>query len=460
MLCPSDLLSLAHNIINTRYNYFASRTPSPAPRTCSSVTILPSQISCNEYTQISPVLIANGESEEDFGAAIYVSENELDMGCEVVEVLKGDCFHMEPEVNNEIQELLESNREIDRDDEEDRGDEDDQDDQKDQEDQEDHHDHDMPGIYKAVDVTDCKSPGEINECPAENLDRAVDNICACKYGPVDTRNPKEFHAIFRMLQTAFSPQITLDYTTFEEYIHRQPFEADPGPRPKPVYDFDLDSLACSKPVYPFRKDPRLLFKPSSQTTKALPSKSRKRGQKQFNVTLHFPEFKEFIEVILLSGRSKEYQLPVFSNLVPLRKLIKVPEYHAQESLTSNDVEVINSESVTIKRYDCRLTLAQMAIVLGLQDYKVTLMQYIDGAIFQMLDQICGFRVGRVGWSRGSSLKKRQEMVLMVTKFLRIYFPILTPELVELIIKRGFYCRMQQYLKKRRLERSGRNRRRS
>lgn len=407
-LRPSDFLALANTKINSRYVCSTSGA-SATPWTCAALTIVPSQITCQEHAQITPevIVITDDESVASFSAIDYVvlSDSEPDSFIETL----GDCG-LEDEVAQS--EGMQNYR-------------------SDSHGKEDQTDNDA-SVGGNVDKSE--SMENLGGC----LKFSAGNCLKRKNGSVDSANPKEFHAIFHMLQSALSPQIISEHTTIEEKFIQDPHGLDPAPR--------------ARPVFPFRRDPKLVFKPSVRTTISVPSKHKQKGKNQFLVTLNLPEFKEFAEVIVLSSPSKEYRLPVFSNLIPLRKLIELPKYWADTSLTDNDIEVMDNSSVSIKRYDCRLTLAQVAIVLGLQDYKVSLMKYVEDAIFLMLDQLCGFRVGIQKWSRGTPLKERKEMVIKVTRFLRIYFPMLSRDLVELVIKRGFYCRMQQHLKKKRQRR--------
>lgn len=409
-LRPSDFLALANTKINPRYVCSSSCA---TPWTCAALDIVPSQITCQEAgaAQMTPevIVITDDELEASIRAVDYVvlSDSNPD---DLIETLFVDCGSEDEAI--QIEEMQTSW--VDSRGSEDRIDSD-----------------------ATVDRIGDNVSTENTEKPDQCQDSSVGTCLEWKYGPVDSSIPKEHLAVFHMLQSVLSPQIIAEYKTSEKFI-QDPSSLDPAPR--------------ARQVFPFRKDPKLVFKPSVPTTISVPSKHKQNGKNQFLVTLDFPEFKELAEVIVLSGPLKEYRLSVFSRIIPLRKLIDLPKYRADTRLTDNDIEVMGNSSVAIKRHDCRLTLAQVAIVLGLQDYKVSLMKYVEDAIFLMLDQLCGFQVGIQKWNRGTPLEQRKEMVIKVTRFLRIYFPMLTHDLVELVIKRGFYCRMQQYLRKKRQRR--------
>lgn len=438
MMCPSELLALAYSRINpTNVCSTPRSTPSTSPWNYSSLTIVPSQISSEKQTQhISPelIVISDDESKKHSTSVDYVvlSESDSDLTSDLVQIIGDradtevydiettgmesfdDSYEGLSECVVNESATLEGDTRTKFDSEL------------------------IEGLTTGGCLTVGNKPQEINEGGSsgnrtDRTDRTED------LENTTDSNTSEFLPIFHMLQSILSPQIAPDYTNFEEYIQQYPYE--------------LAAKHRTRPVFPFRKDPRLVFKSSTRTGFGRPTKKNQTSGEQHLVTLRLVENKEYAEIIVLSGPDKEFKLPVFSTLKPLRKLVEIPEYQSTHKLADNDIEVMENSAVTIKRYDCRITLAQMAIVLGLQDYRVSLMKYIDEAIFQMLDQLCGFRVGVQKWSRGTPLKERKDMIIKVTRFLRVYFPMLTPELVELIIKRGFYCRMQQHLKRKRLGKS-------
>lgn len=254
----------------------------------------------------------------------------------------------------------------------------------------------------------------------------------------------DFFAIYHMLQTVYSPHLASDYTTFEDYIAQCSENSDTAAEPR------------SQPLYPLRKDPRLVRVSRSLSCSDLESgmsvtvKTPKR--RLFMVVLRFQQHREYVAVMALSGPEQEYKLPIFSDLIPFRLLLVLPEYQATSELTDSHVEVMNGcgfSGVAIKRYESRLTMAQMTIILGLQNYTISLTKHIEAAIFVMLEQLCGFRVGERTWCRGFGKKERRDIIARVTRFMHVYFPMLSPELVEIIIKRGSYARTQKFLRRRR-----------
>lgn len=180
-----------------------------------------------------------------------------------------------------------------------------------------------------------------------------------------------------------------------------------------------------------------------------------QGTHKFLVTLEFHDLKERYMIVALSTRLREYKLPLFQELEPLRVLRTRKEYETHCQITDSQVEIVDDEEhagVAIKRFDSRLTRAQIAIILGLQNYNVSLTTYIERALLTMLQDMCGFPLGQKSWSQGAPKTARWVMILKLTKFIRVYFPMMTSELVEIIVKRGCYAHTQKVLRNRRCRR--------
>ncbi|OVF11108.1 hypothetical protein A9F13_01g05687 [Clavispora lusitaniae] len=174
---------------------------------------------------------------------------------------------------------------------------------------------------------------------------------------------------------------------------------------------------------------------------------------KYPVSLKLHTRKCFLAVVLNSGPEKEYKLPVFQNLVPLSIMKEFKNYQATKEFQKDDeVQVFKTQEgcqVSIKRYESRLTLVQLAWILGLQDYHISLTKDVETVVLTMFDQLCGFKIGDKTWSRGISKDERKRMIARVYKFASIYFPTFTPEIVEVIIKRGAYSRTQEFLRRKR-----------
>lgn len=191
--------------------------------------------------------------------------------------------------------------------------------------------------------------------------------------------------------------------------------------------------------------------PCSSTEKpAFPVESKKR----FLVTLKFGKARWFVAVLCASGKNKEYLFPVFTDLQPLHIMKKSPQYRSYEVPSLDpDVQLVHQGTVnqfSIKRYECRVTLGQLSIILGLQHYHIQLTRDIESIVLAMFDQLCGFQVGCT-WTRGVSRATRVAMVTKVHKFASIFFPTFTKDVLELIAKRGVYNRNQSFERKRRRE---------
>lgn len=176
-------------------------------------------------------------------------------------------------------------------------------------------------------------------------------------------------------------------------------------------------------------------------------------KKTVSVRFKFAKLKEFLTVVELSGPVKEYNLPVFSTVRPLNSMKSALEFksESQHTLTPNDdlKENCNPNGISAKRYDSRLTLLQLAHVLGLADYKVSMVKEIETMVIMMFDQICGFKIGDGTWGRGVNRRERQNMVTRVHRFVEVYCPTFTREMVLVIIKRGSYARTQDHLRRQR-----------
>lgn len=276
-------------------------------------------------------------------------------------------------------------------------------------------------------------------------------------------------AVYRMIHSVYSPQIAADYGQLEESILGCRADKSEGTQNN-----------CSIfPRWSLRRDPRILLTQRKCTQDGDDSEScgpkvavktaprfGKSSRNLYPVVLKFLKHKELLAVMALSGPKKEYKLPIFSRLVPFRILRANPEHKTSRKITDSHVDVMDSPEfcrVSIRRYESRLTLAQMAIILGLENYNVVLTKKIEAAVFEMFEQLHGFHIEDSTWIRGIDKALRTEMVSLVAKFMRVYYPMLTPDLVEIIIKRGSYSRMQQHLRrnrKRKLKRAeGKNKRR-
>lgn len=174
---------------------------------------------------------------------------------------------------------------------------------------------------------------------------------------------------------------------------------------------------------------------------------------KFPVVLKFRAKKSFLAVVSNSGPEEEYKLPIFQNLVPLSVMKKFRNYEPNKEFQKDEeVQVVKAgemNQVSIKRYESRLTLVQLAWILGLQDYNISLTKDVETIVLAMFDQLCGFKIGDKTWSRGICKDERKRMIARVHKFAILYFPTFTEGIVEVIIKRGAYSRTQEFLRRKR-----------
>ncbi|KAM9923445.1 hypothetical protein OXX59_005182 [Metschnikowia pulcherrima] len=176
-------------------------------------------------------------------------------------------------------------------------------------------------------------------------------------------------------------------------------------------------------------------------------KRKDREKSSYFVTIKITKRKSFLGVINYSGPDKEYRLPVFAKLKPLKMMIESGKYH----MGISDGRSIDTDSAknTKKRYDSRLTRQQLAFVLGVEGYDISLVKDLESIILDMCTQLCGLKIGESSWSRSVSQKLRKASVAKVYKFAKLYFPSFTMDNILTIIKRGAYTRTQEFLRRRR-----------
>lgn len=174
---------------------------------------------------------------------------------------------------------------------------------------------------------------------------------------------------------------------------------------------------------------------------------------QFVVKIRFTNRRPKYRVICFSGPQREHNLPVFQNLSTLSEMKQMKKYQSKHPLLPPEgievFEIGGEFLISIKRYESRLTLVQMAYILGLQNYKISLTRDIESVILDLCEQLGGFKIGVGTWNRGVPRIERELMVIRVHKFAREYFPTFSRNLVETIIKRGAYARTQEFLRRKR-----------
>lgn len=174
---------------------------------------------------------------------------------------------------------------------------------------------------------------------------------------------------------------------------------------------------------------------------------------KFPVMLKFRAKKPFLAVVSCSGPGKEYKLPIFKTLLPLSVMKMFRNYEPNKEFQKDEeVQVVKTgevNHVSIKRYESRLTLVQLAWILGLQNYNISLTKDVETIVLAMFDQLCGFKIGDKTWSRGITKDERGRMIARVHKFAHLYFPTFTEGIIEVIIKRGAYSRTQEFLRRKR-----------
>lgn len=173
------------------------------------------------------------------------------------------------------------------------------------------------------------------------------------------------------------------------------------------------------------------------------------------VTFRFQERKAFYGLYCFSRKSREYRLPIFRNLLTMLQMLASEDYDTLLAIPEDPaVKVINggqSYMVILKRFESRLTLHQLAYILGLQLYRVCLTRHIEGIVILMFEQVCKVDLSTKRWCKFNR-KERALMITHVHKLSKYYFPTLNPELLEIIMRRASYSKAQLELKTKRLNR--------
>lgn len=168
---------------------------------------------------------------------------------------------------------------------------------------------------------------------------------------------------------------------------------------------------------------------------------KESGKKRLMFCIRTPRLNEYLRAIAISGSKKEYRLALIRSMRPLHAMKRDISYLRD-----------NEPPVTIRSFDrssSRLTLLQLAFILGLHEFQVQMTRDIESMILRLLEDLCDFKIGDRTWCRGFSRPQRDLMVSTVYQFAHIYFPLFTLEDVNVIIKRATYARTQQLLRKRR-----------
>lgn len=173
------------------------------------------------------------------------------------------------------------------------------------------------------------------------------------------------------------------------------------------------------------------------------------SKRVLQVTVRFHKLRAFYLVYLFSRKTHQYRLPVFRTLETMLQLLNCKAFEALEPL-AEDFEVMmipNGDRylVSIQRFESRLTLTQLAHILGLLGYDLLLTRHIEANVMLMFEQISGVNLGTTRWIK-LPRKERELMVTEVHKYSKYYYPTITKELLEIIMRRASYARAQQQLK--------------
>lgn len=179
----------------------------------------------------------------------------------------------------------------------------------------------------------------------------------------------------------------------------------------------------------------------------------------YKFQVRFAKCRAFYQIYCISEEAREYRLPIFRNLRTMLQMMKCKEYRAENPIEDDsEVTVIEGKdyySVLLQRFESRLTLQQLAILLGLQCYSVHLTRHIEEVVVQMFHQLHELEI--TSEARWCKLDRalRQQMISRVHKFSQYYFPTISKDMLEIIMRRASYAKAQLKLKTDRLRRKSR-----
>ncbi|CAK7901599.1 hypothetical protein CAAN1_06S04874 [[Candida] anglica] len=137
----------------------------------------------------------------------------------------------------------------------------------------------------------------------------------------------------------------------------------------------------------------------------------------------------------------------------LKDMKKEPRY--QKARDDSKDELIESERMSLKiltgskvdRYYSRINIKELSRILGLDHFQLSLTAKLESIILQMFEQWCGFKLGFETWVRDTTKDQRTQYLDNLHGYTSEWYPEITKDQLEIIIRRGTYCAMQSRLRK-------------
>ncbi|PVH14188.1 uncharacterized protein CXQ87_002314 [Candidozyma duobushaemuli] len=200
---------------------------------------------------------------------------------------------------------------------------------------------------------------------------------------------------------------------------------------------------------------RNLQYPKVQKESPFEAKVLSMGEK-VEVRIRFEERKAFYKVYCQSQDTHEYRLPIFRTLSTLSQMMSSQRYSSHISIKEDPhilvIKERSSYSVSLRRFESRLTFQQMAHILGLSRFKITLIRVIEAIFILLFEQLCGLKLTSQRWTKLES-SERKTMTARVYRFSKHYFPTINTTILDIIMRRASYSKAQLELKGRRLKKN-------
>lgn len=174
------------------------------------------------------------------------------------------------------------------------------------------------------------------------------------------------------------------------------------------------------------------------------------------VRIRFEERKAFYKVYCESQDTYEYRLPIFRTLSTMLQMMSSQSYSSHTSIKEDPHIWVTkgrlSYLVVLRRFESRLTFQQMAHILGLLRFKITLIRVIEAIFILLFEQLCELRLADKRWTKLES-SERKIMTARVYRFSKHYFPTINTTILDIIMRRASYSKAQLELKGRRLKKN-------
>ncbi|PSK35394.1 hypothetical protein C7M61_004640 [Candidozyma pseudohaemuli] len=179
-------------------------------------------------------------------------------------------------------------------------------------------------------------------------------------------------------------------------------------------------------------------------------------EEKLEVKIRFEERKAFYKVYCQSENTYEYRLPIFRTLSTMLQMMSSQRYSSHTSIKEDPHVLVTKESlsylVSLRRFESRLTFQQMAHILGLLRFRITLIRVIEAIFILLFEQLCGLKLSSQRWTKLET-SERKAMTARVYRFSQHYFPTINTTILDIIMRRASYSKAQLELKGKRLKKN-------